>query len=217
MGKDLPNTVTSSRLKPSTWGMATKKDLEGMATKEDLEGMATKEDLSRFGDELRQEMQAGFHRLEEGQRLILEVVKGVPEAPKAAHIGEFKTANDKHFAMLKKDGVEKAKPLHYAQVQVYMGLMGINRALYMARNKNTDHLYSERVKFDKAKFDALMGKARRIVKAAQPPERAANRPDAFLCKFCPAYKLCWGAIQEGEPLVPIRATSRASRATTSPR
>ena len=39
---------------------------------------------------------------------------GVPEAPKKPHIGEFKTHSLKSFNKLNAEGVQKAKPEHYA-------------------------------------------------------------------------------------------------------
>jgi hypothetical protein len=57
---------------------------------------------------------------------------GVPEAPTKRHIGEFKTHSLKSFNDVEAKGVEKSKPEHYAQMQVYMHGTGIDRALYVA-------------------------------------------------------------------------------------
>jgi len=54
---------------------------------------------------------------------------GVPDAEAAEHLVEIKTHNDRSFKSLKKDGVEKAKPVHYAQMQIYMHGLGLTRAL----------------------------------------------------------------------------------------
>lgn len=115
---------------------------------------------------------------------------GVPEAPKTRHITEFKTHNEASFKKLLKEGVRSAKPMHYAQMQLYMGLSEADRALYLAVNKNADDLYSERVKFDKGDFDVLMAKAKRIITTSEP-QRCASRIDDFRCKGCPAHSLCW--------------------------
>lgn len=131
-------------------------------------------------------------------------VLGVPEAPKTWHVAEFKTASAKNFAKIAREGVQAAKPQHYAQMQVYMGACGLDRALYLVRNKDTDELYSERVRFDRATYEALMARARRVIEATQPLERVASRPDDFRCKFCPAHALCWGS-DETAPAVPIPA------------
>lgn len=117
---------------------------------------------------------------------------GLPEAPKAWHVTEFKTHNDKSFKELESKGVQEAKPLHYAQMQVYMGLTGMERALYLAENKNTSALYQERVHFDQAAFSALLERARRIIEAPEPAARLSNDPAWFACKWCAMHGICHG-------------------------
>jgi len=85
---------------------------------------------------------------------------GFVEAPATWHVIEYKTHNDKSFKDLKKNGVEKSKPAHYAQLQVYMGWSGMERALYVALNKNTDEIYIERVKYNAKDFKALRQRAK---------------------------------------------------------
>jgi len=115
----------------------------------------------------------------------------VIEAPKTWHVLEFKTHNNKSFVKLKKEGVHKSKPMHYAQMMVYMGLTKMTRALYLAMNKDTDELYSERIRFNKEEFEAYMMRAGDIIFSQTPPERMASRPDDFRCRFCDAKALCW--------------------------
>jgi hypothetical protein len=45
---------------------------------------------------------------------------------------EFKTHSAKSFRKLVQRGVAEAKPQHWAQMQVYMQLTGLTRALYVA-------------------------------------------------------------------------------------
>ena len=124
-------------------------------------------------------------------------ILGLPEAPKTWHIGEFKTMGgtedqkSKDFEKVKADGVKRAKPEHYAQMQIGMGLSGMTRAIYIAKKKATDELYSERVKYDCADFQNLISRAEQIIKSNAPLERCSNRPDDYRCKFCDAFSLCW--------------------------
>ena len=117
---------------------------------------------------------------------------GLPEAPKTWHVLEFKTHNDKSFNSLTKDGVQKAKPQHYAQMQTYMGLTGMERALYMAVNKNDDTIYTERVEFDPVEFAKLMARAERVISASEPPLRCSNDPSWWVCKMCDFHANCHG-------------------------
>lgn len=115
---------------------------------------------------------------------------GLPEAPKTWHVLEFKTHNDKSFADLLKNGVAKAKPQHFAQMQTYMGLTGMERAFYMAVNKNNDDIYTERVEFDQVEFAKLKARAERVINANEPPLRCSNDPSWYVCKMCDFHGHC---------------------------
>jgi len=117
-------------------------------------------------------------------------LKGLIEAVKTWHIGEFKTHNDKSFKDLTKKGVLKSKPTHYAQMQVYMGLSGMKRAYYMAVNKNDDSLYSERIKFDEDFYNELIEKAQAVIDAPEPLERINEKLDWYECNFCNYKNIC---------------------------
>lgn len=118
------------------------------------------------------------------------VARGLPEAPKSWAVVEFKTHSAKSFADLEKNTVVKAKPEHFAQMQVYMGLADIDRALYLAVNKDTDELYSEWIHFDKGIFQGLLDRAARIINRATPPEKLSNDPSWYQCKFCDHQAIC---------------------------
>ena len=128
---------------------------------------------------------------------------GIPEAPKTWHVCEFKTHNAKSYAKLQKEGVEKAKPQHFAQMQVYMHLTGMTRAIYMAVNKDTDEIYVERVRYDKQKAEALLTRAERIIASTTPPERIASRPDYYECSWCDAKTICWASSESSLPIASI--------------
>lgn len=127
------------------------------------------------------------------------IATGVPQAPKAPHILEFKTHSSKSFAALKKDGVAKAKPEHMAQMQLYChwtiqqwGDNGCDRALYVAVNKDTDDIYTERIKYDKEMAEALIAKAKAIITAGDVPPEKIGGPDWYACKWCHHYETCHG-------------------------
>lgn len=130
----------------------------------------------------------------------------IPEAHKTWHVLEFKTHNNKSFNKLVKEGVKKSKPQHYAQMQTYMHLTGMKRALYLATNKDTDELYSERVKYDRVFCGDLLEKAKRIITSYEPPPRAFNRRDYYECGWCDAREICWGPSRQNMVL-PIKQLS----------
>jgi hypothetical protein len=115
---------------------------------------------------------------------------GFPEAPKTYHVCEFKTHNAKSFAALKAQGVERAKPEHATQMQCYMHWSGMTSAFYLAVNKDTDELYSERLHYDKARALAAIALATRIIQSPEPPTRLSERPDWYVCRFCDYREIC---------------------------
>ena len=125
---------------------------------------------------------------------------GVPEAPKTWHLLEMKTSSASQFKKVEKEGCEIAKPQHYAQMQVYMHLTGLKRALYMVVNKDTDELYTERLRYDSKRAQSYIDKAQSIINTSTPPARVSEREDSWACKFCDAKALCHGT---GETAVPV--------------
>jgi len=120
---------------------------------------------------------------------------GIIEAPKTWHLLEFKTYNDKRFELLKKHGVLVTSPEHHAQMVIYMYYLGFTRAFYLAVNKNTDELYSERIKNDTALAGLLRQKAERVIIALHPPVRVSNDPEWWKCKFCDHSAACHDGFQ----------------------
>ncbi len=128
----------------------------------------------------------------------------IPGAEKTWHVLEFKTHNDKSYKDLKKRGVRLSKPKHFAQMQIYMHLTGMKRALYMSVNKNDDSLYPERVEYDEAYCLSLLKKAHRIIFSVHPPTRISDRADFYGCNFCEAKDICHGG---DIPPLPVKSLS----------
>ena len=118
------------------------------------------------------------------------IALGLREAPKTWHVLEFKTHSAKSFNQLVAKGVVASKPQHAAQMQIYMYLMGISRAFYLAVCKDTDALYAERVEADHAEAKRLMARASRIIDAARPPFRISEDPAWFECRMCSHHGIC---------------------------
>lgn len=121
------------------------------------------------------------------------IESGVPEAPQARHVAEFKTHNKKSFDQLDKDGVKKTKPEHWAQMQIYMAGTDIDRALYVAVCKDDDRIYTERVRYDKDAADKLIARGKRLALEDRIPPPISTDPTWFECRWCPAHDLCHGS------------------------
>lgn len=120
------------------------------------------------------------------------VIRGIPECPNEPLLGEFKTHSEKSFDKLKEQGVIRAKWEHFVQMQYYMGHMGLNGALYMAVNKNTDELHAELVAYDHTQFLRYQERAKMLIEAANPPPRISQDKTFFKCKFCDHKEVCHG-------------------------
>lgn len=120
------------------------------------------------------------------------VAVNIPGGGKQPHLVEMKTHSAKSFKDLKAKGVKLAKPQHYAQMMVYCGWAKLTRALYLAVNKDTDELYSERLEFNATDFAKLVAKAESIIFAAEPPARLSEDPNYFICNWCDHKAVCHG-------------------------
>ena len=119
------------------------------------------------------------------------IESGVPEAPKKRHIAEFKIHSAKSFADLEKNGVEKSKPEHWVQMQLYMHGTKIDRALYVAVCKDDDRIYTERVRYDQAAAEKALERGKRIALSDRMPEPLSADPSWYICKWCPAHSFCF--------------------------
>lgn len=126
------------------------------------------------------------------------VVLGIPEAPKTWHLGEYKTHKAKSFRALVKHGVRKHKPEHFTQMQVYMHLLVLTRAIYLAVNKDTDELYAERINYDEKHALEQLGRAKNVVESMVPPEQISDSSEFYQCKWCDYKKLCFGIHVEAD-------------------
>src|SRR5262245_39166120 len=118
------------------------------------------------------------------------VALGLREAPRTWHVVEFKTHSAKSFRDLVAKGVAASKERHWAQMQIYMHLTDLTRALYVAVCKDTDTLHVERVRADRAAAGRLLDKAWRVIKAKRPPSRISEDPNWCECRFCEHRAVC---------------------------
>lgn len=121
------------------------------------------------------------------------ITAGVPEAPKKAHVLEIKTHSKKSFDAVEKEGVEKAHPKHFAQMQAYMLGTGVDRALYVAVCKDDDRLYTERVELDKARAQKLIERGKRLATQDEIPPPISTDASWYECKWCSAHDFCHGS------------------------
>lgn len=132
---------------------------------------------------------------------------GFPEAPKTPHVLEFKTASEKSFNKMAKNGLLVANEQYYAQVQIGMLLADLDRAAFFMVNKNNDDIYMERVRLDKDYAKGLVEKAERVIFANTPPAKIADSDDWWQCRFCRFRFVCQ---RKGIPEVNCRTCAHST-------
>lgn len=121
------------------------------------------------------------------------VVCGLPEAPATPHLVDVKTIKAKKFDELLKKGMREMYPRYWAQGHGYMGLLDLERAMFVFVCKDDDRIHCERFSFERAEFEKYMARAERLVRADVPPPRLSDDPAWFACKFCDFHEVCHGA------------------------
>jgi hypothetical protein len=109
---------------------------------------------------------------------------GLPEAPKTWHMVECKSAKEKYYNEIVKKGVKLGYYAHYVQLLTYCYLAGMDRGLYLCRNKNTGEVYAERIEVDREEAIRLIARAERIIHAAEPPPKLHEDPEAKMAWKC---------------------------------
>lgn len=115
-----------------------------------------------------------------------------PYAEKSWCVVEMKTHSAKSFKELSEKGVKEAKSEHWHQMNIYMGQMRLDRAMYYAVCKDDDRIHTEWLHFDQADYDRMMQRADRIITSAEPPPKVSEKPDWYICKWCDYRAHCHG-------------------------
>jgi|SRR5882672_4276694 len=140
-------------------------------------------------------------------------LKGLVEAPSTWHVGEFKTHNTKSFDAFKKNGVKASKPVHWHQMNTYMGWSGMKRAAYFPVCKDNDEIDLERVEFDKDAFELDRAKAKTIIEAPEPLSKISEDPSFYECNLCDHRGTCHGG---RAPAMSCRTCAHSTPITDQP-
>ncbi|MBR9690407.1 hypothetical protein GOV08_01860 [Candidatus Woesearchaeota archaeon] len=129
-------------------------------------------------------------------------IRGIPEAPGTIHVLEIKTMNDKSFKDTEKKGVAKSKPGYMIQMQLYMQSMKLDRALFIAINKNDCNYYIERVYKDKNIIDEVLNKTIDVFESKILLTRLSEKRSFYKCSWCNYKDICFDS-------APIEKTCRS--------
>lgn len=126
------------------------------------------------------------------------IILGLLQAPKTPHVWEHKCVNEKKQAKLLKLKSEKDEKqalaewdaTYWAQHILYMDYQGLTRGYLTCDSPGSRTTVSVRTDADPVAAMRLKEKARRIITAAEPPERISERPDYFICAWCDHRAIC---------------------------
>jgi len=130
------------------------------------------------------------------------MIKGIPEAPKTTHVLELKTMNDKAWKDVLRNQVKKSKPVYYCQVQLYMKALKLDRALFVAINKNDCQYYVERIKSDNEYVKEQLNRTVDVFESEMLLPRISERRSYYACGWCTYKSIC-------HENTPIRKTCRS--------
>lgn len=108
------------------------------------------------------------------------------------YVIEIKTACNTSYNRLVKLGVKGWNSRYYDQVQCYMGMKEIDKAIVIVVNKDTSELFEQCVYFDRFHYELLCEKANRIIACDKPPKGISDNPMFYYCRLCSYKKICHG-------------------------
>jgi hypothetical protein len=126
------------------------------------------------------------------------IIKG-PDIPGLSYpcLWEHKALGASGWRKIEKDGLRKAYPQYYDQVQLYQAYLNLdeNPALFTVWNSDDCSMLHIGVPFDAEAAQAASDRAVRVIQATQAGElldRIASKPDDWRCKMCSHRDRCWG-------------------------
>ena len=126
------------------------------------------------------------------------IVLDGPDLPGITYpcIWENKALGASGWRKIEKDGLRKAYPAYYDQVQLYQAYLDLtNPALFTAENADNCEILPVLVEFDPAAAQAASDRAVSVIKATQAGElldRITDKgPTDWRCKMCSHSARCW--------------------------
>lgn len=105
---------------------------------------------------------------------------------------DIKTAKASSFQKFLYNGLKSWNMQYYGQLQAYMGMTGIKKAVLLAINKDNSALHEEWINFDELYYAELTTRAKRIADSDEPPNKVNQSPLFYLCRMCGFKELCHG-------------------------
>lgn len=105
---------------------------------------------------------------------------------------EIKSMNDSKFKEFMNKGVRVSHPKYYDQIQMMLGMGGMEDAVLVAYNKNNSDYHAEYIKADFFLYSNLRNKIEVVLRGSER-RIAVDRAD-WRCKSCFKSDACWGKL-----------------------
>jgi hypothetical protein len=127
------------------------------------------------------------------------IIDGLLQAPKTSHLFEVKCCNEDKFKKLDKEKRERGEKsalehwdiVYYAQAQIYMLKMGLDRHYLVCALPGGRDMISVRTDLNTERANGYLKRAHRVINATFAPDRVAENSDFYICKFCNFKAECW--------------------------
>lgn len=126
------------------------------------------------------------------------MILGLLQAPHAWHVWECKVCDPKKtdaLVKLKHEHGEKGAlkawdEIYYAQAQLYMHYMGVDRHYLTACTPGVRDVVTCRTNYDEADAIRIIAKAKRVIQSPTPPAKISDDPSWFQCRWCDHQDAC---------------------------
>ena len=126
------------------------------------------------------------------------IIRGLLQAPKTLHIWENKDCGQKKFDEFKavkmkfgeKAALKNWNETYYAQAQVNMHLFEMDRHYLTVGLAGGRDILSCRTEYVPEEAARYLDRAARIISAQSEPARISDKPDFWICRFCPFQEIC---------------------------
>jgi CRISPR/Cas system-associated exonuclease Cas4 (RecB family) len=126
------------------------------------------------------------------------IIKGLVQAPKTPHVLEVKCVGEKGYAEFKKlvleygekKALERWNSTYYMQAQTYMHYMKLDRHYLVVALAGGRDMAACRTEYNPEHAEILVDRADRILQATTEPARVSDKPDFYICRWCPFAKVC---------------------------
>ena len=124
------------------------------------------------------------------------ITRGLPGVPLKAneahhpHVTEIEVLNTADWLTVRRNGVEMASEETWKLLQMLMGVLNVQKGLYVALDVESGRLYTEYVKKHWGAYPNGVRRIGEIIAGGGPPQRISGNPKFHACVTCAFRAVC---------------------------